>query len=127
MKKRWIRLTFFPIAAILTMGVLAAAGSGAMAGLEQKWMSFRRAVSARQVRSGILTEEQARSQLSKLEARQKDEGDADGIAGKIAKRFAVDGKNRRERGNEGKIIRVEVGQPSLEQNIGIWRSQSSAG
>lgn len=128
MKSKWARVMILSIVGILTSGTLALANDGAMTDIEKRWLDFRRAVSDQQVKDGILTKEQAKSQLTDLESRLKGEGDS--IYEKFAKRFAVDGKAKRERGSEGKIVRLyakltgrdeQAVRQACEQNkISVW-------
>lgn len=128
MKSKWARVIILSLAGVLFSGTMAFAYDGAMTDIEKRWLDFRRAVSDQQVKDGILTKEQAQSQLAELESRLKGEGDS--IYEKFAKRFAVDGKTKRERGSEGKIVRLyakltgreeQAVRQACEQNkISVW-------
>lgn len=126
--KKWARIILLSFVVLLTGGTIAFASDGVMTDVEQKWLAFRKAVSAQQVKDGILTQQQAQSQLAELEARLKGEGDS--IYEKFAKRFAVDSKGKRERGSEGKIVRLyaqltnrdeqTVRKACQQQGVSVW-------
>ncbi len=101
--KRWARIVILSFAMMLAGGTLAMAAGG-MTDIEQKWLTFRKAVAAQQVKDGILTAQQAESQLAELEERLKGEGDS--VYERFAKHFSLDGKSKRERGREGTIVRL---------------------